>query len=121
MQAFRPMSARARDAFRTGFESCKRRRWLDRDGTQGAPYRGMAGKKPYRARRLPGEARTISNTVEQSGDTQGLPQVPEADSQSVAQLAEEGQSMEAAAVQGVENAADADVSEVKTRQAPEDD
>jgi hypothetical protein len=57
----------------------------------------------------------------QSGDTQGLSEVPEADSESVAELAEEGQFFEAAVVSGVENAPDADVAEVTTHEVPEDD
>jgi len=36
-------------------------------------------------------------------------------------LAEEGNAFEADAVEGVENAKDADVSEVTTREVPEDD
>ena len=57
----------------------------------------------------------------QSGDTQGLPEEAEAASESVLELVEEGQSFEAEAVSGVENAPDADVAEVRTRQVPEDD
>lgn len=57
----------------------------------------------------------------QSGDTQGLSNVPEADSESVAELVEEGQFFEAAVISGVENAPDADVAEIRTRQVPEDD
>lgn len=84
-------------------------------------YRSMARKRPSRARRAGSVAQGVSNTGGQSGDTQGLPTAPEADSQSVSELTEEGQSIEAAAVQGVENASDDPESEVKTRQAPEDD
>jgi hypothetical protein len=43
------------------------------------------------------------------------------DSESVTELLEEGQTFEAEAVSGVENAADPDVSEVVTHQFPEDD
>jgi hypothetical protein len=57
----------------------------------------------------------------QSGDTQGLSTGAEADSETVEELLEEGQFYEAEAVSGVENAPDADVSEVHTRQFPEDD
>jgi N utilization substance protein A len=57
----------------------------------------------------------------QAGDTQGLSDVAEADSESVAELAEEGQFFEAAVVSGVENAPDADVAEVTTHEVPEDD
>lgn len=57
----------------------------------------------------------------QSGDTQGLSDVAEADSESVLELIEEGQSFEAEVISGVENAPDADVAEVHTKQVPEDD
>jgi hypothetical protein len=57
----------------------------------------------------------------QSGDTQGLSNMAEADSESVEELLEEGQYFEAEVVSGVENAPDADVSEVRTRQVREDD
>jgi hypothetical protein len=57
----------------------------------------------------------------QSGDTQGLSDIASADSESVEELLEEGQSFEAEAVGGVENAPDPDVAEVHTRQVPEDD
>jgi hypothetical protein len=57
----------------------------------------------------------------QSGDTQGLSDVAEASSESVEELVEEGQFFEAEVVSGVENAPDADVSEVHTRQVLEDD
>ena len=60
-------------------------------------------------------------TAGQSGDEQGLPDTPVADSESVAELAEEGQSFEAEVIEAVENAPDPDASEVKTRQLPEDD
>ena len=52
----------------------------------------------------------------QSGDTIGLSQVAEAESESVSELAEEGQDFEAAAVAGVEDAPDADVAEVTTQE-----
>ncbi len=45
----------------------------------------------------------------------------EAGSESVEELLEEGQSFEAEVVAGVENAGDADESEVRTREVPEDD
>ena len=57
----------------------------------------------------------------QSGDDQGLSDVAGADSESVEELLDEGQYYEAEAVSGVEDAPDADVSEVRTRQVPEDD
>jgi len=57
----------------------------------------------------------------QSGDTQGISDVAEAGSESVEELLEEGQSFEAEAISGVEEAADPDVAEVHTKQVPEDD
>jgi hypothetical protein len=57
----------------------------------------------------------------QSGDTQGLSRREFDDSESVEELMEEGQYMEAEAVSGVENARDADQGEVRTTQFPEDD
>lgn len=62
-----------------------------------------------------------SSAAGQSGDIQQLSDVPEADSQSVEELAEEGNAFEAEAVQGVEDAKPADISEVETREVPEDD
>jgi len=57
----------------------------------------------------------------QAGDTQGVSSRVEVDSESVEELLEEGQAFEAEAVDGVENAPDADQGEVRTRQLPEDD
>jgi len=62
-----------------------------------------------------------SFTGGQSGDIQGISGRAGIDSESVTELLEEGQTFEAEAVSGVENAADPDVSEVVTRQVPEDD
>ncbi|PYV82689.1 MAG: hypothetical protein DMG93_10995 [Acidobacteria bacterium] len=61
------------------------------------------------------------NSAGQSGDTQQLPDTASADSESVEELVDEGNAFEADAVLGVENAEDADVSEVTTREVPEDD
>ena len=61
------------------------------------------------------------NSAGQSGDIQQLQSIAEADSQSVEDLAEEGNAFEAQAVEGVEDAKEPDVSEVTTRQVPEDD
>lgn len=62
-----------------------------------------------------------SGSAGQSGDTQGLSDIAEADSESVQELVEEGQNFEAEVVMGIENAPDADVSEVRTKQIREDD
>jgi hypothetical protein len=55
----------------------------------------------------------------QSGDNQGLSDVADADSESVDELAEEGQDFEAEVISGVEDAPDE--GEVRTREVPEDD
>lgn len=57
----------------------------------------------------------------QSGDTQGLSDVAESDSESVVELLEDGQAFEAEAIYGVEKSSGADVAEVHTRQFPDDD
>ena len=57
----------------------------------------------------------------QSGDLQGLSNEEDVDSESVQELLEEGQSFEAAVIQGVEQAPDADQGEVRTRQVRVDD
>ena len=64
---------------------------------------------------------TGPDSAGQSGDTQGLSDVEESDSESVVELLEDGQSFEAEAIGGVENAPDPDVSEVHTKQVREDD
>jgi len=60
-------------------------------------------------------------TAVQSGDTQGLSDLAEVDSESVRELVEEGQYFEAGVISGIENAPDADVAEVTTTQVPQDD
>jgi N utilization substance protein A len=62
-----------------------------------------------------------TNSAGQSGDTQQISDVAGAHSESVAELVEEGNAFEADAIDGVENAKDPDVSEVTTREVPEDD
>jgi hypothetical protein len=62
-----------------------------------------------------------AQTAGQSGDIEGLRKVARANSESVEELAEEGQSFEADAVAGVEAAEDAEESEVVTHEVPEDD
>jgi hypothetical protein len=57
----------------------------------------------------------------QSGDLQQLSNVADADSESVEELIEEGNAFEAEAVEGVEDAKSPDVSQVETREIPEDD
>ena len=57
----------------------------------------------------------------QSGDTEGLSQLADADSESVSELVEEGQAFEAEAIAGVENAPPADEAEVTTHETHPDE
>jgi len=57
----------------------------------------------------------------QSGGLQGLSSLEGADSESVDELLEEGNTFEAEAVKGVQDAGDADESEVHTHEVPQDD
>jgi hypothetical protein len=57
----------------------------------------------------------------QAGSLQGLSDLAEAAPESVVELLEEGNPLEAEIVEGVEDAPDADESEVKTHEVPEDD
>jgi hypothetical protein len=57
----------------------------------------------------------------QSGDLQGLSNVAGADSESIVELLEEGQFYEAEVLSGIEDAPDGEVSELRTREVPEDD
>jgi hypothetical protein len=63
----------------------------------------------------------LGATGGQSGDTQGLSGIADAESESVKELLEEGQSFEAEVVEGVESVPDADEGEVRTHEVPEDD
>ena len=57
----------------------------------------------------------------QAGDLQGLTSKAGADSESVEELLEEGNAFEAEVVKGVQDATDADKSEVLAHEVPEDD
>ncbi len=63
----------------------------------------------------------VARSGDQSGDLQGLSNVQGADSESVDELLEEGNTFEAEAVKGVEDAEDADEAEVRTHEVPQDD
>jgi len=63
----------------------------------------------------------VGRSGEQSGDLQGLSNVQRADSESVDELLEEGNSFEAEVVKGVEDAGDADEGDVHTHEVPQDD
>jgi hypothetical protein len=74
------------------------------------------GVEPRRPRRGMG-----SGAAGQSGDTEGISSDEEADSESVEELLEEGQSFEAEVISGVEKAGNADDGGVRTHEVPEDD
>src|SRR5882762_10281065 len=82
-----------------------------------------AGKRQTREKRQREDAaaftRKTPNTY--SGDLQGLRNVEGADSESVDELLEEGNSFEADVVKGVEDAENADEREVHTHEVPQDD
>jgi hypothetical protein len=99
-----------------------------------APAKKKTVKKKARARRTARRAASNVNRMNlgnrrglgadsggQSGDTQGLSRHEHSDSESVEELLEEGQYLEAEAVGGVENARDPDEGEVTTSEFPEDD
>jgi hypothetical protein len=90
------------------------------------------GKTAVRKRSLRGKSEVVDTLVfqprglgarsgGQSGDLQGLSGAEGAESESVEELLEEGNAFEADIVKGVEDAQDADESEVKTHEVPEDD
>jgi hypothetical protein len=76
----------------------------------------FAAREPHRPRRGMG-----ARSAGQSGDLQGLSRREDVDSESVEELAGEGQSYEAEVVSGVEDALDPDQGEVRTREIPADD
>jgi hypothetical protein len=93
----------------------------------------VARKKPFQGRRLrrgetpfdelgsPKRRGLGEEAAGQSGDTQGISRSEDVDSESVEELLEEGQTLEAEAVSGVEDALDPDEGEVRTKEVPEDD
>ena len=93
-----------------------------------APARKATPKKS-RAREKSQSVETVAFEPErmkarsggQAGDLQGLRSTAGADSESVDELLEEGNAFEAEAVKGVQDAPDADESEVVSHEVPEDD
>lgn len=98
-----------------------------------APKRKSSSKKTaLRKSRIRGKGEVVDTVVfeprglgarsgGQSGDLQGLSGVEGAASESVEELLEEGNAIEADIVKGVEAAQDADEGEVETHEVPEDD
>jgi hypothetical protein len=82
------------------------------------PQKVRERREPLRPR-FSGSQR--ESTLSGDADSQGLSEIEGADSESVSELLEEGNTFEAGVVQGVERADDADEREVRTREFPEDD
>jgi hypothetical protein len=74
-----------------------------------------------RAQRLETSGGEGAVSGRQAGDLEGLSRTEQADSESVDELVEEGNILEAGAVAGVEEADDQDTREVHTHEVPEDD
>jgi hypothetical protein len=83
--------------------------------------RNTPGGKNRVGKRTVESERSRSFAGQRSGDVVGLYNVERADSESVEELLEEGNSFEAGVVKGVEDAEDADETEVRTHQVPQDD
>lgn len=98
---------------------------LKNQKAQAKSQKPRAKSRPRRSRVITAakshKGRMAPNESTQSGDTQGLSDSAGADSESVKELTEEGQYLEAEAVEGVEDAPDADRGPIKTREVPEDD
>jgi hypothetical protein len=88
-----------------------------------APKSASQKKTSAKERIFDSSISTPRNAQGLSGDSdsQGLSEVESADSESVGELLDEGNTFEAEAVKGVEQADDADEREVRTREFPEDD
>ncbi len=102
----------------------KRAKRAKKIGIRGRKFRGRKlrrGETPFDELGPPERRGLGEGSAGQSGDTQGISRTEDVDSESVEELLEEGQSLEAEAVSGVEDALDPDQGEVRTREVPEDD
>jgi hypothetical protein len=85
------------------------------------PSRKKTRRKATSTRSAVRRIKPRARSGEQSGDLEGLSNAERADSESVDELLEEGNTFEAGVVEGVERADDSDEREVRTREFPEDD
>jgi hypothetical protein len=115
----RPKTTRAKNTTRAK-KTIRPKKTLRARKTTGAKKQARA-KRQFTGRAAVRYKGSGPDTAGQSGDIQGLSDVAGVDSESVAELIEEGQAFEAGLVSGVENAPDADVAEVTTKEIPEDD
>ncbi len=92
-----------------------------------APKKASGEKQSRKKRGRSGAVAFLPESVESrsrgesSGDSQGLSRDELVDSESVEELAEEGNAFEAGVVSGVERAENNDEKEVRTHEVPEDD
>jgi hypothetical protein len=98
----------------------RRTRTVRREISSGSE-RSSLGSGPFETAERPTKRGLGQNAAGQSGDLQGLSRRIDVDSESVEELIEEGQSFEADAISGVENAPDADQGEVRVHERPEDE
>jgi hypothetical protein len=115
------LSAKAKKKIAT---KSKARRAGNRKATRAIePSSGSASSSldPKRAGRLRLSDTGQSERNRRIGDLQGISMRDQADSESVGELLEEGQTLEAEFVQSIENVPDADQGEVRTHEVPEAD
>ena len=84
-----------------------------------SPKKAQRAKASTSSRAFPAAPKTRPALTDT--DSQGLSQSERADSESVSELVDEGNTFEAGVVSGVERADDAEGREVRTREFPEDD
>jgi hypothetical protein len=117
--ALRSKPARGKKT-RRAKKPARRNRTIRREISSGSE-RSSLGSGIFEVAARPMRRGLGENAAGQSGDLQGLSRAENADSESVEELIEEGQSFEADVVSGVENAPDADQGEVHTHGRPEDE
>jgi hypothetical protein len=101
-------------------KSATRRPAIRREISSGSE-RSSLGSGFFEETERPAKRGLGQDAAGQSGDLQGLPRAIDVDSESVEELIEEGQSFEADAISGVENAPDADQGEIRIHERPEDE
>ena len=113
----RKSAARNKPARRKAPAKAKRR------GKKATSAKKASSRQQRPARSAPVFSRDLrgQDSAGQSGDLQGLSNRERADSESVDELLEEGNSFEAGVVEGVEEAGENEGSEVHTHEVPEDD
>jgi len=134
-------NTKSKSAARTRVKKAARSKRVGKAKTKKRPSKKVVNKnraaktpKSRKQRRSVSTAREITQEVRGKGlrpsgtasgrpleDFEGLSRAPEADSESVAELVEEGNIFEAGAVAGVEQADNADEREVHAHEVPEDD